>query len=86
VLHDPHVRKEEPTPVEIERDLYGVLEGAHAFVIVTKHREYLDIDLGRAGELMAARVVVDGRNVFNKEEMGKTDFVYLAVGKDNSEQ
>ena len=84
VLHDPHVRKEEPTPVEIERDLYGVLEGAHAFVIVTKHREYLDIDLGRAGELMAAKVIVDGRNVFNKEEMGETDFVYLAVGKDNS--
>lgn len=82
-LHDPHVRDEEPTPVEIERDLYAVLEGAHAVVIVTKHNEYEHLYLEKVRDVMAGKVFVDGRNLYEKGDMEKKGFVYLAVGKDN---
>lgn len=82
-LHDPYVRSEEPAPVEIMRDLYGTLEGVHALVIVTKHREYFTMDLDRVLEIMDAPVFVDGRNVYQKGDMEERGFIYLGVGKDN---
>jgi len=82
-LHDPHVRSEEPAPVEIMRDLYGALKGAHALAIVTKHREYFHMDLARVIDIMAAPVFMDGRNVYRKRDMEERGFIYLGVGKDN---
>jgi len=83
-LHDPHVRDEEETPVPVQRNLYDVLKGSHALVIVTKHREYFDLDFQMAGRVMAGRVMVDGRNVFDKGVAEEGGFLYLGIGKNNA--
>ena len=80
-LHDPHVRDEEPTPVKIERDIYAVLEGAHALVIVTKHNEYEHLYLEKVRAIMVGNVFVDGRNLHDPVEMRRLGFTYRGVGR-----
>ena len=82
-LHDPHIRDEEKTPVPIGRDVYETLRGAHALVLVTKHREYLELDLDRAAGVMAAKMIIDGRNAFDMTAVLNKGFMYLGIGKDN---
>ncbi len=83
-LHEPFVRDLEPTPVEINRDLYDTLYDADAFILVTKHKEYFDLDLEKTKAVMKNTLVVDGRNVFDKKTMEERGFHYLGIGKGNN--
>jgi len=58
-----------------------VMEDADALFILTEWKEFGNIDLDRAKELLHAPVIFDGRNVLNKIEVEKRGFVYFAVGK-----
>jgi UDPglucose 6-dehydrogenase len=48
--------------------------------IATRHREYLDIKLDWLRKLLATPVIVDGRNVFNPEEVLSYGFTFRGVG------
>jgi UDP-N-acetyl-D-mannosaminuronic acid dehydrogenase len=78
VLHDPYVRDFD---VPFTTDLNEAIEGADAIVIVTRHNEYLSLDLSLVINKMRTPVLVDGRNAYNKEECEKLGFIYLGVGK-----
>ena len=67
--------------IHCESDLYGTIEGSDAIVLMTAHPQYSEIDLDRAGELMKTKVIIDGRNMFSKEEVEKKGFIYYGVGK-----
>jgi UDP-N-acetyl-D-mannosaminuronic acid dehydrogenase len=79
IAHDPHVRKYEG--VELIADLEAALRGSDCMVIVTRHREYYDLDLEQAAELMRTPVLVDGRNVFDAKVCREAGFAYRGVGK-----
>lgn len=79
-LHDPHVKDHE-YPEPMLRDLYKTLEGTDAMVIMTRHREYVEMDLDRAREIMRTPVIIDGRNTFNGDEVIARGFTYRGVGK-----
>jgi UDP-N-acetyl-D-mannosaminuronic acid dehydrogenase len=79
IVHDPHVR--EYDGIELTANLEAALRGSDCLVIVTKHREYYDLDLERAAELMRTPVMVDGRNVFDAGVCRQAGFVYRGVGK-----
>ena len=79
IAHDPHVR--EYDGIELTADLEAALQGSDCLVIVTKHREYYDLDLERAAKLMRTPVMVDGRNVFDARVCREAGFVYRGVGK-----
>jgi UDP-N-acetyl-D-mannosaminuronic acid dehydrogenase len=78
ILHDPYVRDFE---VPFTEDLNAALEGADAIVLVTKHKEYLNLDLNALKEQMRTPVLVDGRNVYDKAVCEKAGFVFKGVGK-----
>jgi UDP-N-acetyl-D-mannosaminuronic acid dehydrogenase len=80
VAHDPYVR--ELDGYELTRDLALAVEGADAAVLVTKHRQYFDLDLDWLQETMRTPVLVDGRNVFEAEAVRAAGFTYRGVGKD----
>jgi UDP-N-acetyl-D-mannosaminuronic acid dehydrogenase len=79
VAHDPYVRDLEG--YELTRDLKQALDDADAAVIVTKHKQYYDLDLDWLRETMRTPIVVDGRDVFDARVMRATGFVYQAIGK-----
>ena len=83
VLHDPYVRDFD---IPFTKDLNEAINGADAIVIVTKHNEYLNLDLGSMKNTMRTPVLVDGRDVYRKEECEKLGFIYKGVGKPVSAQ
>jgi len=82
ICHDPHVRDFD-AGVPVTRDLGEALTGSDAAIIVTKHREYCDMDLSKMKEQMRTPILIDGRNVYSREAVEGAGFVYKSVGKGN---
>ncbi len=56
---------EQEDGVNLTTDLEQALADADCIALVTKHREYYNIDLKQLKETMRTPIIVDGRNVFN---------------------
>jgi UDP-N-acetyl-D-mannosaminuronic acid dehydrogenase len=80
-LHDPHVREWDFGPLEIERDIMTAAKGSDCLALVTKHKEYYSMNLDEIKTVMRIPSIVDGRNVFNTEEVRAKGFEYRAIGK-----
>jgi UDP-N-acetyl-D-mannosaminuronic acid dehydrogenase len=80
VLHDPYVSVRD-FDLPFTKDINAALEGADAIALVTKHKEYLNLDLKSLKTHMRTPVLVDGRNAYNKEVCERAGFVYKGVGK-----
>ncbi len=62
------------------RNIYGALDGADALVLMTAHREFRELDLRRVKECMRTPIVIDGRRVFEQDEIEGLGFTYRGVG------
>jgi len=78
VLHDPYVRDFE---YPFTSDFDEAIKDSDSIVILVKHKEYLNLDLTEVKKKMKTPVIIDGRNVYNKEECEKLGFIYRGVGK-----
>ena len=67
--------------VTMEREAYEVARDADAVVVVTEWNEFRHLNLKRIKSLMKRPVVVDGRNIYDPEEMKRLGFVYRGVGR-----
>ena len=67
--------------VEMQRDAYAVARGAEALVVVTEWNEFRQLDVGRLKRLMKRPVIIDGRNIYDPEEMKTMGIVYRGVGR-----
>jgi UDPglucose 6-dehydrogenase len=67
--------------VEVADTALEALAGADAAVIVTEWPEVREVDWAAAGERMRGRVVVDGRNLLDPEEMRTLGFAYEGIGR-----
>jgi UDPglucose 6-dehydrogenase len=65
---------------EFCRDAYDCATGAEALVIVTEWDMFRALDFRRLGEVMAARTLVDLRNVYSSEDVRRRGFAYFGVG------
>lgn len=63
------------------RDPYEAASGADALVVATEWKEFADLDLTRVKTLMRRPVVLDSRNLFNRQKMRAMGFEYLAMGR-----
>ncbi len=79
VVHDSYVKKYED--VNIVDSIDEALKGSDCLVLVTAHDEYKKLNLKKIKKLMRTPIIVDGRNLFSKEECEKEGFVYKGVGK-----
>ena len=72
-IHDPYVEK-------YKGDLEKIVKGVDAIVLMVAHDDYHTLDWGQIIDLMANRVLVDGRNVLGREKAQKLNLIYKAVG------
>lgn len=79
IVHDPFVR--EFPEAELTRDLAGAVKNADALLLVTKHREYLTMDLKKIGAVMRHRILIDGRGAVDPDAARDAGFVYRGIGK-----
>ena len=62
-------------------DLYNVIEGADALLLVTEWKSFRSPDLRRIHEGLRTPVVFDGRNVFDPEMVRKQGLDYYSIGR-----
>jgi UDP-N-acetyl-D-mannosaminuronic acid dehydrogenase len=78
VVHDPHVESFEG--VILVNDLEAAVEGRDCVLVVTRHSEYQKLSLEWLKERMRTPVIVDGRNIFDREACVKAGFSFRGVG------
>ncbi|MCD5390395.1 UDP-glucose/GDP-mannose dehydrogenase family protein [candidate division NPL-UPA2 bacterium] len=67
--------------IEYCADPYRVAEGSDCLLIITEWEEFKKLDLGKIKSLLKNPIIVDGRNVYEPEELKKMGFNYFAVGR-----
>jgi UDPglucose 6-dehydrogenase len=67
--------------LEQARDVYDAAEGAACVVLCTDWPDFRTIDLERLRSVMAYPILVDGRNLFDREQVLAAGFTYHATGR-----
>lgn len=68
--------------VVYEEDAYKAVEGAHAIVLITEWKKFLDLDFERIYSLMEKPAFLfDGRNLLDAEKLARIGFHVFPVGK-----
>jgi len=67
--------------VELCSDPYQAAEGCDALIIITEWDEFKHLDKERIRKTMIHPYLIDGRNVYDAEEMAKLGFVYWGMGR-----
>jgi UDPglucose 6-dehydrogenase len=60
---------------------YEVAEGTDALVIVTEWNEFKSLDMHRIKNAMHNPVLIDGRNIYEANEMKRLGFTYRGMGR-----
>jgi UDPglucose 6-dehydrogenase len=89
--YDPVARKTAQEALEREgirldtitfcEDAYEVAQGADALVIVTEWNEFKSLNMPQIHGVMRRPILIDGRNIYEAEEMNRLGFTYRAVGR-----
>jgi UDPglucose 6-dehydrogenase len=67
--------------IEFADDAYAAAEGADVLVIVTEWDEFRALDLDRIAASLKGKVLVDLRNVYDRQEAQEAGLVYYGVGR-----
>ncbi len=62
-------------------DAYAVTEDADALVIVTEWNEFKSLNMPQIQGMMRRPILIDGRNIYEAEEMHRLGFTYRAMGR-----
>ena len=62
-------------------DMYEVMKDADVLAILTEWSDFKNIDFSKAAELMKQKVIVDCRNLLNKDQAIEAGFEYQGIGR-----
>ncbi len=84
MVHDPaaaarFLRDQSDLKVELADDPEMLFEGADGVVLVTEWKQYLALDWAALRSRMRVPVVVDGRNVLDRETLEAAGYLYLRI-------
>jgi UDPglucose 6-dehydrogenase len=90
-----HIKAYDPVAMEVAKGVlnkvtycanaYEVAEGSDALVVMTEWNEFKHLDRARIKKAMRQPILIDGRNVYDVEEMQSLGFVYRGMGRGYSE-
>ena len=67
--------------IDYKENPYDTLGDANALLILTEWEEFKNLDLERVKNLMKTPIIVDGRNIFEPDEMERLGFIYRGIGR-----
>ncbi len=75
-------QKEHPhLDVEFHDDHYEILHGADALLLLTEWDEFRILNHDKLHERMRNKLIVDGRNIYNSQDLRDRGFDYIGIGK-----
>jgi UDPglucose 6-dehydrogenase len=73
--------KQELPELEAALDPYDAALGAHCLVLCTEWPEFRELELDKLSKFMAYPIIVDGRNLFDPDQMRAAGFTYFPTGR-----
>jgi UDPglucose 6-dehydrogenase len=67
--------------VKYHEDPYEALKGVDAALVCTEWQVFRNLDWEKAGQTMARRLVIDGRNLYSPKKMQELGFDYYSFGR-----
>ena len=67
--------------IEYCNNIDNAIIDADAIVIITEWDQIKNISLEVVKKLMKGNIIIDGRNIFNRKDIEKLEFIYEAIGK-----
>jgi UDPglucose 6-dehydrogenase len=67
--------------MELAEDPYDLAVGCDALVVCTDWNEFKHLDMTRVKESMRQAFMVDGRNLYDLDELNRLGFIYRGVGR-----
>jgi len=67
--------------IKYAKDLYSAIKDKDAMVVVTQWPQFAQIDLKLAKKLLRRPIIIDGRNIFDKEKVKEFGFSYIGIGR-----
>lgn len=87
-LYDPEAMEnmkalypENPPQITYAKSPYEAAEGANALLIITEWDEFKELDLARIKEALDNPIIVDGRNIYEPDEVRNLGFEYYSIGR-----
>ena len=85
------MRTYDPVAMEKAQDLlpditycespYAAAEDADAVFLITEWNEFKQLDMARIRDLMRRPILLDGRNVYEPQQMREMGFIYRGMGR-----
>lgn len=76
-----NAKKNLPSGVKYVKNAYSAVKDSDALVILTEWRDFKQLDLNKVKKLMKQPLIIDGRNIYNPEDVKALGFRYLGVGR-----
>ena len=67
--------------VEFCKEPYEVSKDAYALLILTEWNEFKELDIKKIKSLLKSPIIIDGRNIYNPENLRNEGFTYISVGR-----
>ena len=84
-VHDPaameSAARQLGTRVAYAAHAFDALAGADALAVVTEWLEYRNPDFTKIKQLLKRPVIVDGRNLYDPQKLGRLGFTYDSIGR-----
>lgn len=77
----PEARRRAGDNVIFTEDSYGAVIDADALVLVTEWKEFRMPNWEILKRLLRTPLIIDGRNIYNKEDIDKLGFAYYGIGQ-----
>ena len=62
-------------------DIYEPLKDSNALLILTEWKEFKEADLKKVKELLSIPIIIDGRNIYDKDKLKELDIEYFSIGR-----
>ncbi len=76
-----HFGKKASDQLSFGPDEYSVVDGADALVLMTEWPEFRSPDWEDIGQKLKQKVVFDGRNIYDPQQLRQRGFVYVGIGR-----
>jgi UDPglucose 6-dehydrogenase len=77
---DPIVKNVENLSIEVSDDVKKNVTGADAIVLLTEWQEFKKIDPKKISDLLNQKIIIDSRNLLQKNKWEKAGFVFIGNG------
>ncbi|MFX1314598.1 MAG: nucleotide sugar dehydrogenase [Promethearchaeota archaeon] len=82
IAHDPYVKERDYTDTLLTDDLNEAVSNSDVLIFATNHKQYYNIDFDDLKKKVKDKlIIIDGRNIFKKNNIESKGFIYRKVGE-----